>query len=312
MKINIVPYSHKYYKLWNDFIPKTYNATFLHHRDYMDYHSDRFQDHSLLLFNENKLLALLPANSKDDRLYSHSGLTYGDLLIDKNIKTKIRLELLESLINYLKLKKMKAWEIRSIPSIFHNLTDEGMNYLYHQKGAKIKKNLAFYYVNKDNYKLNNNRYRNIKKAFNDFDLKISFDSKYLNDYWALVINNLKLNHNTTPVHSITEISRLLNNFPENIKLVSIFDKNRLLGGVLLFIVNEALHFQYINSEIEKKVRNSIDYLVNEIIKKNIDKYKFISLGSAENRDGTINADLVYWKESFGARAVNQYFFEFKF
>lgn len=34
--------------IWDKYVDKARNATFLFHRDYMDYHADRFRDHSLL------------------------------------------------------------------------------------------------------------------------------------------------------------------------------------------------------------------------------------------------------------------------
>ena len=50
---------------WDDFVKVSKNGTFLFLRAYMDYHSDRFLDHSLMFYNEkNKLIAVLPANSK--------------------------------------------------------------------------------------------------------------------------------------------------------------------------------------------------------------------------------------------------------
>ncbi len=36
---------------WDAFVSAAKNATFLFSRDYMDYHSDRFADHSLMIFN---------------------------------------------------------------------------------------------------------------------------------------------------------------------------------------------------------------------------------------------------------------------
>lgn len=34
---------------WNQFVAQSKQATFLLHRSYMDYHSDRFHDHSLMI-----------------------------------------------------------------------------------------------------------------------------------------------------------------------------------------------------------------------------------------------------------------------
>ena len=43
----------------------------------MDYHKDRFEDYSLMVFKDEKLVAVLPANRVEDKLFSHQGLTYG-------------------------------------------------------------------------------------------------------------------------------------------------------------------------------------------------------------------------------------------
>jgi len=70
------------YSTWNEFVATAKNATFLFHRDFMEYHSDRFQDFSLLIFDENQnLKAILPANRLEEVVYSHQGLTYGGLIL---------------------------------------------------------------------------------------------------------------------------------------------------------------------------------------------------------------------------------------
>ena len=66
---------------WNRFVENAKNSTFLFNRNYMDYHADRFQDMSLMVYRKGKLYALLPANRKSDVLYSHQGLTYGGLIL---------------------------------------------------------------------------------------------------------------------------------------------------------------------------------------------------------------------------------------
>ena len=35
---------------WNDFVRQSRNGTFLLEREYMEYHADRFADHSLLFY----------------------------------------------------------------------------------------------------------------------------------------------------------------------------------------------------------------------------------------------------------------------
>ena len=48
-KITIVRYDAAQRVLWDDFVENARNATFLFKRDYMDYHADRFADHSLIV-----------------------------------------------------------------------------------------------------------------------------------------------------------------------------------------------------------------------------------------------------------------------
>ena len=61
--ISISRYTQNKQTEWDDFVKVSKNGTFLFLRSYMDYHSDRFQDHSLMFYNEkNRLIAVLPAN----------------------------------------------------------------------------------------------------------------------------------------------------------------------------------------------------------------------------------------------------------
>ena len=66
----VVKYSPSFYNDWNEFVMTSKNGTFLFHRDYMDYHKDRFEDFSLLVFCNNKLVSILPANIIDNKIIS--------------------------------------------------------------------------------------------------------------------------------------------------------------------------------------------------------------------------------------------------
>ena len=79
--------------LWDEFVTKAKNSTFLFYRDFMEYHQDKFDDYSLLIFKEDKLVALLPSNLEGAKLISHQGLSYGGLILNENIKF---LDVLES------------------------------------------------------------------------------------------------------------------------------------------------------------------------------------------------------------------------
>src|SRR4051794_35212040 len=71
---------------WNDFVARAKNGVFLFHRDYMEYHAGRFHDASLLVFDDDALIALLPANVGERTYVSHGGLTYGGFIIDARMR----------------------------------------------------------------------------------------------------------------------------------------------------------------------------------------------------------------------------------
>ncbi len=75
---------------WDDFVRNSKNGWFLFERGYMDYHADRFSDHSLLVYDDrDRLIALLPAHQRDDALISHNGLTYGGFITGERMKTPV-------------------------------------------------------------------------------------------------------------------------------------------------------------------------------------------------------------------------------
>ena len=76
--VSVLVYKPQNKSVWDSFVSSSKNGTFISTRDYLEYHSDRFTGHSLLFFRKGRLVALLPANIKDDVLYSHGGLTFGE------------------------------------------------------------------------------------------------------------------------------------------------------------------------------------------------------------------------------------------
>ena len=100
---------------WDVFVRNSINATFLFLRDYMDYHSYRFNDFSLMIYRKGNLFALLPANIDGGVLYSHQGLTYGGLLIDKKATTAEIVNLWSFMNEYLKDNGVSSVIYKSIP-----------------------------------------------------------------------------------------------------------------------------------------------------------------------------------------------------
>jgi len=109
-------YSVKFYQKsdytnWNVFIGLAKNATFLFHRDFMEYHSDRFQDYSLIILDGEKWVAVLPANVVGNEVFSHQGLTYGGLVYNEKLKLASVIEIFKSILSFLNENKIEKLQL---------------------------------------------------------------------------------------------------------------------------------------------------------------------------------------------------------
>lgn len=103
--ISIERYRPEMKEEWDARVAVSRNATFLFLRDYMDYHADRFADHSLIALKNGRPAALLPACESEDGaervLHSHSGLTYGGwLLPERHADASDVLAIFEAMAEY--------------------------------------------------------------------------------------------------------------------------------------------------------------------------------------------------------------------
>ena len=110
-------YSSDKKQIWNDFNRCAKNPLFMFDRDYMDYHSDRFKDHSLMFYKENTLIAILPLNEKKGCLYSHGGLTYGGFICGNDMKQSLMIACMNDLVNYMQAESFSQLIYKSIPYI---------------------------------------------------------------------------------------------------------------------------------------------------------------------------------------------------
>ena len=109
---------------WNAFVAQSKNGTFLFDRRYMDYHADRFADHSLMAYRNGRLYALLPAHREGDRLLSHGGLTYGGLITDAHTTAADTVVLFQELAELLRADGIRQVYYKVMPWIYHCLPAE--------------------------------------------------------------------------------------------------------------------------------------------------------------------------------------------
>lgn len=124
--------------LWDEFVGRSRQGTFLFERAYMDYHQDRFADHSLMVYRKARLFALLPANATDGVLWSHQGLTYGGLLTGPEATVEDVCDAFRSINAYLRQVGITRVVYKAMPWIYHRLpAEEDLYALTNVCGAQL-------------------------------------------------------------------------------------------------------------------------------------------------------------------------------
>lgn len=297
-------------KVWDNFISKAKNATFLFQRGFMDYHSHRFIDYSLMVFRKNKLVAVLPANRVDNILYSHQGLTYGGLVLDPRVTFEISVEIFKLLLSHLVKNNISVLNLKILPKIYNKLPSDEMDYiLFLLKAKNSRRDISCSVFNEKPLKIeSSNRIRGIKKGIKN-DLIVKEDSGY-ESFWKKVLEpNLKRVHDQNPVHSLEEIELLASRFPENIKQFNVYKDEEIVAGTTIFESASVAHAQYISANEDGRKIGGLDFLFDFLLKHYSTKRYFDFGISNEEQGMKVNKGLLNWKESFGGRSVVHDFYE---
>ncbi|MGV6829953.1 MAG: GNAT family N-acetyltransferase [bacterium] len=275
----------------------------------MEYHSDRFDDYSLLIFKDDQLIALLPANKVKDDIYSHQGLTYGGLICHKKMRYADVLKSLEAILIYLHKDGVSKLYLKNIPAIYTSFPSDEIKHALHVLDAKLYRNDILSVVSPKNISLTKDRKAGVKRGLkNELEVR---EEKELSSFWnQILIPNLINKHQTSPVHSLEEIQNLRKTFPTKIRQFNVYHKNTIVAGTTIFETELVAHSQYISGDTNKNQLGSLDYLHHYLLTEVFQGKKYFDFGTSHEANGTkVNEGLMYWKEGFGARSISQEFYE---
>jgi len=307
----ILKYNSKHYSKWNNFVAKAKNATFLFHRDFMEYHSDRFQDFSLLIFDEKDTLkAIFPANFSENKVFSHQGLTYGGIVIDASLKLEKFIAIYSEILRFLNENEMEFIHFKLIPAIYCSQPAEEIQYALFLSEAKLIRRDTLATIDlKSYFKIDSNRMEGVKRA-EKIGLEIRKEIDFKGFWNQVLIPNLEIKHEAQPVHSLDEIELLQEKFPNNIIQYNVYLNQEIIAGTTLFLDKKTVHVQYISAIGDKNQHGALDYLFHKLITEAFKDFSYFDFGiSNENQGININKGLQYWKETFGARTFIQDFYE---
>ena len=289
---------------WNRFVAQSKNGTFLFDRRFMDYHADRFDDCSLMIYRRGALYAMLPANIKDGVLTSHGGLTYGGLIMSDKCSAKGVQDAFIAINDFLRSISVQKVVYKAVPWIYHQQpAEEDLFALTSICQARlIIRDISSAIIGERQMPFTESRLSGLRKARRrGLTVKESTD---FDQFWQILNDNLTCKYGVRPVHSAAELELLHGRFPDQIKLYMALDGEQPLGGTVLFLTPQVLHTQYISATPDGKACGAIDLLLDHLIHAVYADYRYIDFGKSTSSDSAdLNEQLIFQKEGFGARAV---------
>lgn len=289
--------------MWDQCVYEAVNSHFLFYRDYMEYHSDRFKDHSLMIYRDDKLIGVLPTSEKENTITSHGGLTFGGIIHPYKTTAKQIIDSMRAIVRYYKEAGFQKFIYKPSPWTYHTHPCEADKYALHLLGANLAEtHLAVSIDYANPLKFSGGRKNQIQRAKkNGITLCKSEDWK---TFISLLSSILMERHHAVPVHTAEEMRLLQSRFPKNIELWLAQYEGKILAGTVLYFTPVAVHTQYLASSDEGCHLGALDLLLSKLIQDYADSKRFFCFGTCTEGDGgVLNEGLLFQKESFGGRSV---------
>ncbi|MCV6593703.1 MAG: GNAT family N-acetyltransferase [Silicimonas sp.] len=302
--IEVTRYTSAAAENWNAFVTASANGTFLFDRAFMDYHADRFDDHSLMVHDKGKLVAVMPANRVGTDLISHGGLTYGGLVHGLRLSGATMLDVFDAVRRYAVSAGMTQLVYKPVPSIYHRLFSEQDRYALFRMGAKrIRSDLSTAIcLDRQIHVSKSKRQGRTRAGRAGIGVRKSGDWPR---FWALLNQVLQDRHETSAVHSLDEMQLLADRFPDNISLhVGAAPDGTILAGAVLFDTGTTVHTQYLASSELGREQGALDAVILHLVDQYLPTHSWFDFGiSTEAAGQVLNTGLLRQKEMFGGTSV---------
>lgn len=308
----IVRYRKEDERQWDDFVAGSRQGTLLHMRGYMDYHSDRFCDCSLLACRKGKLTAILGANVADDNLYSHQGLTYGGWLTPRShFDGADMLELFEVWLEWCRQEGLSGIFYKTVPHIYHRIPAEEDLYALFRFGATPWiTNLSSTIDMREMPGFNTQQRRHLKKS-SELNPWVR-ETSDVGEFMPVLEECLRSRHDSAPVHSAEELQMLKDLFPGNIRLFLCGRGGETEAEVCIYDTAGVAHCQYIATTEAGRDNGTLTYLFRHLLDETFRSRRYFDYGTSNESAGRVlNPGLIHQKVGLGGRGVAYQSFQLK-
>lgn len=317
MEYQIVKFQKEHEEEWDRFIYyESCNGTFLQTRKFLGYHAEgKYLDHSLLFYRKNKLVAVCPAcelYEEGEKIFSsHSGSTYGGIIISSNIlRTEKVLDLIEELELYLQQHGFTKCVLKQTNSLLMPEPTELLEYCLYYKGYREYKELNLY-IDFQHYhcedvieNFSKLRKRLVKKCIaSGMDIRELSGEKDIQRFHDILSDNLQ-KYNLKPYHTVADLLDLKERFPDNIEFWGCIYHNQIaaVSMVFLFEKGKCAHTQYLAADSQYQELSPMTYIYYKMIDIYKDRdIRCLSWGiTTEHLGFEINKNLTNTKEEYGS------------
>lgn len=288
---------------WDAFVRAGRNGVFLFERGYMDYHAERFADASLVVEDDGRWLAVLPAHRNGDTWSSHGGLTFGGLVMHARSGASDVLAAFDALLHALRERGATALMYKPVPHVYHRQPSEDDLYALHRLGARATRiELSTTIDLARRPPLAKGRRHALAKA-----RRAGIEVRRSGDYaafWALLARVLAERHGTAPTHTHDEMRRLAAGC-DRIALHGAYAAGELLAGAVAYGFDGVVHTQYLAASPAGRETGALDAVLARLIDHAADAgQRWFSFGVSTCEQGReLNAGLAAQKEMFGGRST---------
>ena len=271
--------------VWDKWI-RDCRAPFYFLRSYIDYHGSRFIDHSMMFYDEDEMVGLIPAIQEGSTIHSHKGLSYGGW-IGHNIHNEI---LIDSIKEHCENQGIESIIYRPQPT-FYGVNSENL----HDSMEVFSEKLTFIIPLSQPLNINTNRKRNLKKS-DHLEVKHMVD---VDSFYSMLYNEMMERHKTSPIHTKEDLVYLCRSFPDNIKIFAARHKENV-GYIMTFLFRDVIKCQYIVSDEMGYKHEAITQIVIFLAEHFKHSHMYLDLGAATDEHGNFKESLARFKRSLGA------------
>ncbi|MDA0357278.1 MAG: GNAT family N-acetyltransferase [Bacteroidetes bacterium] len=278
----------------------------------MSYHSDRFIDRSLVIYRNDQLCAVFPANESDMGIFSHQGLTFGGVLCRETETFDGLEEIVSLVVDFYRKMGFKMLYVKLMPSFFDAHILNIQHLIWTNLGRINSYSEKTMSIDYKNFRIHKSKLKRFRK-YQTFGFEIVKTTDFQIFWNSVLIPRLKSKHSVDPVHSLDEIQRLANQFPENILQYCIFKEGRMLAGITLFVNDGIVKSQYGATSDAGEACYALDFLFISLIQQYDSLgFRYFDMGSVRSDYSSgINQGLWKQKQEFGCSEYILPHFEFQ-